>query len=85
MDFVSGRGWNTSGQLLDEQERQELAAEIEWAYIRAPLEDIVMLEGEAEQGSDVILYQFKGSIFGFAWRTQFWVHFFSYLCNNKRE
>ena len=44
VDFVSGRGWNTSEQLLDEQERQELAAVIEWAYIRAPLEDIVMLE-----------------------------------------
>ena len=44
VDFVSGRGWNTSGQLLDEQEREELAAEIEWVYIRAPLEDIVMLE-----------------------------------------
>ena len=26
-------------------------------------------EGEAEQGSDVVLYQFKGSIFGSAWRT----------------
>ena len=44
VDFVSGSGWNTSEQLLDEQERQELAAVIEWAYIRAPLEDIVRLE-----------------------------------------
>ena len=26
-------------------------------------------EGEAEQGSDVVLYQVKGSIFGSAWRT----------------
>ena len=49
VDFVSGRGWNTSGQLLDEQERQELAAEIEWAYIRAPLEDIVMLETKPQE------------------------------------
>ena len=49
MDFVSGRGWNTSCQLLDEQERQELAAEIEWAYIRAPLEDIVMLETKPQE------------------------------------
>ena len=39
----------TSGQLLDEQERQELAAEIEWAYIRAPLEDIVMLETKPQE------------------------------------
>ena len=35
--------------LLDEQERQELAAEIEWAYIRAPLEDIVMLETKPQE------------------------------------
>ena len=49
VDFVSGRGWNTSRQLLDEQERQELAAEIEWAYIRAPLEDIVMLETKPQE------------------------------------
>ena len=49
VDFVSGRGWNTSCQLLDEQERQELAAEIEWAYIRAPLEDIVMLETKPQE------------------------------------
>ena len=27
-------------------------------------------EGEAEQGSDVVLYHFKGSIFESAWRTQ---------------
>ena len=26
-------------------------------------------EGEAEQGSDVVLYQFRGSIFGSAWQT----------------
>ena len=37
VDFVSGRGWNTSCQLLDEQERQELAAEIEWANISGAL------------------------------------------------
>lgn len=49
VDFVSGRGWNMSCQLLDEQERQELAAEIEWAYIRAPLEDIVMLETKPQE------------------------------------
>lgn len=39
----------TSRQLLDEEEGQELAAEIEWAYIRAPLEDIVMLETKPQE------------------------------------
>ena len=38
--WFPARGWNTSGQPLDEQERQKLAAEIERAYIRAPLQDI---------------------------------------------
>ena len=35
---------------MDEQERQELAAEIEWAYIRAPFKNIVMLECWKQNG-----------------------------------
>lgn len=47
VDFVAGRAWKGSPSChLSASQRQDLAAQIEWAYIRASLDDIVALELE---------------------------------------
>ena len=48
VDFVAGRGWwkGSPSCHLSALQRQDLGAEIEWAYIRASLDDIVALEME---------------------------------------
>eukprot|EP00434_Breviolum_minutum_P041390 symbB.v1.2.036816.t1/scaffold5285.1/size28895/3 len=48
VDFVAGRGWwkGSPSCHLSASQRQDLAAQIEWAYIRASLDDIVALELE---------------------------------------